>query len=798
MKLFKSLATLALLTLFVGDEVWGSPFATIEPCPSATSMSLTPITVSAQYQPVTTCQATIGCIKGKCSTIYGFTTFPYVSTVVPCAWDGTTTRTTTVTDVSQQLIASTHIETLTKTKTLPATHQLNWMDLFKGQRADTSTTTLYQTVTRQAMAPFNAIGPLAIPDWNGSGLCEKCTDDDGALSQLLLVTECRSGTMISGKEYEKCVEWYETLLRQPPDSVTTGALCSSAGFIPHAGFHTWTFPQSVPPTTVTTTATVTLTISGRPTISIQPTIRVIPGKSWDAEVTKSFSRPTTFNFQLYVTKVLVFEALPATHTAGYPHAISVPSGTHGNGGSDWWPLPTEGSGWFSSTNGQAWEDWTPTGPSTTPAMTSSSMTSSRVTSSSLTSLNVVGHYNNSVDRHNNKNDHDSAHWYCSGDSNCGDPNSCCYYELFEHDVGFVDHYHGPLDWYDDKDNYCSTHWDGSRNGDRRNPNPCYYYFLCTSEFKLYDGVYGHFNLQNKLVFDHGIIDYFAVDYEFYCPHDIDDYSIIPEIYNFSGLDFDSVHGELFDFFDFATIDHVIGGHGGGNAGGRGALVKGSIEVSGGETLSLIAGGAGAVAVAGQSNYGSGGTASEGGGGGGGASALYLSNNLLAVAGGGGGQGNPISSTGQAPPSINYSNSEDTSDAGTPGVTRYIESLDGGTVATSEGGRPGSLTGPGAGGMTSGYNTGKQNGNSGNGHDGGNGIPDLYPPAKGSPAGGSGGGGGGYWGGGSGANLYYTYTTTTQVMPAGGGGGSSYVDATVSDGSESLSTETEGSIVVVFS
>lgn len=63
---------------------------------------------------------------------------------------------------------------------------------------------------------------------------------------------------------------------------------------------------------------------------------------------------------------------------------------------------------------------------------------------------------------------------------------------------------------------------------------------------------------------------------------------------------------------------------------------------------------------------------------------------------------------------------------------------------------------------------------------------------------SGGGGGGYWGGGSGANLYYTYTTTTQVMPAGGGGGSSYVDATVSDGSESLSTETEGSIVVVFS
>lgn len=243
---------------------------------------------------------------------------------------------------------------------------------------------------------------------------------------------------------------------------------------------------------------------------------------------------------------------------------------------------------------------------------------------------------------------------------------------------------------------------------------------------------------------------------------------------------------------------VIGGHGGGNAGGRGALVKGSIEVSGGETLSLIAGGAGAVAVAGQSNYGSGGTASEGGGGGGGASALYLSNNLLAVAGGGGGQGNPISSTGQAPPSINYSNSEDTSDAGTPGVTRYIESLDGGTVATSEGGRPGSLTGPGAGGMTSGYNTGKQNGNSGNGHDGGNGIPDLYPPAKGSPAGGSGGGGGGYWGGGSGANLYYTYTTTTQVMPAGGGGGSSYVDATVSDGSESLSTETEGSIVVVFS
>ncbi|KAK5203382.1 hypothetical protein LTR47_009606 [Exophiala xenobiotica] len=353
MKWSDSLAMKAASAVLAAGGVLANPLTTIDPCPSATTISFAPITVTAQFQPVSTCVPTTACVKGKCSTTYPFTTYPYVSTVVPYAWNGTTTQVTTVTDVAQPFRVSEYLETLTQITAAPTpnTHHRAW---FKANKKESTaeSTTVYETVTRRAMAPFNKIGPLPIPGWEGSGLCEECEH-----SQLLDVIECRSG-INAGKAYRRCVQWDETLMEMPTQSstVTTQALCSSQGTIPHAGVYTWTFPQNASPVTVTAPpATVTVTVNNRPSISVAPQrVQVIPGQQWNAYVTKSYAGPTTFNFNVYITKVIVLDVPYFTRPASSTRQVSVPTGTSQNNANNLWPLP-EGNPYYA--NSQAWDDW---------------------------------------------------------------------------------------------------------------------------------------------------------------------------------------------------------------------------------------------------------------------------------------------------------------------------------------------------------------------------------------------------------------------------------------------------------
>lgn len=321
MQLPSSVAKTAALALLMADVVLGGALTTVDPCPGATSTTHAPITVTSQYQPVSTCAPTTACVKGKCSTLYEFTTYPYVSTVVPCAWNGTTTQTTTVTDVAHPFRVSEHFETLTTITTAPSTEKHAWVSWFKSKKPEPELTTIYETVTRRAIAPFRECGPLAIPGWEGSGLCTKCEkQEDGSRSQLLDVVECRYGASGSGQQYEKCVEWYETWIERPAptSSITATALCSSHGKIPKAGTYTWTFPQKAPAVTITAPArTVTVTVHGSKAVSIDPKhVYTIPGQPWNAYVTKSFSDATTFNFNVYITKVIIFTIPHVTQPAG--------------------------------------------------------------------------------------------------------------------------------------------------------------------------------------------------------------------------------------------------------------------------------------------------------------------------------------------------------------------------------------------------------------------------------------------------------------------------------------------------
>ncbi|KAK4938228.1 hypothetical protein LTR10_021301 [Elasticomyces elasticus] len=353
----------AALALLAADAAFANVLTTIDPCPSATGLAIAPITVTSQYQAVSTCQPTSACVKGKCSTAYPFTTYPYVSTVVPYAWNGTTTQSTTVTDVSQPFRVSEHHETLTQVTAAPTLDKRNlfgWGD-FKKEAVES--VTVYETVTRRAMAPFKECGRLAIPGWEGSGLCEQC---ESSGSQLLDVVECRFGTDASGDEYQSCSEWYETYYERVAPTTTVQAQCSSKGNVPSAGVYTWTFPQPAAPVTVTAPpTTVTVYVEEKPSVTVIPEeIQVVYGESWNAYVTKTFAAATIFDFEIYITQPIVYAPWPATLAAPTTATVAVPTGSSASKGS--WPLPEQNEGgdaYYGATT--VWADWVPASASGT-------------------------------------------------------------------------------------------------------------------------------------------------------------------------------------------------------------------------------------------------------------------------------------------------------------------------------------------------------------------------------------------------------------------------------------------------
>lgn len=202
------------------------------------------------------------------------------------------------------------------------------------------------------------------------------------------------------------------------------------------------------------------------------------------------------------------------------------------------------------------------------------------------------------------------------------------------------------------------------------------------------------------------------------------------------------------------------GAGYAGSGGSGALVKGTIAVTPGQTLTIVVGGGGRLSVTAASAGGYGGGGASGGaygGSGGGYSGIFSSAtlsqaNALAIAGGGAGGGYYYQTT--------Y--------GGAGGAT--TGSAGGNVTTTYTGGGGGTVSAGGAGGRFN--NTVR--GSAGTALTGGGGA--VY-------AVGGGGGGGGYYGGGGG----YGAAATSAYYSSGGGGGSSYL------GSMTTTTNTAGTI-----
>ena len=281
--------------------------ATIHPCHlSLQSISLEPVYVTTQLQQISTCTQKSICVRHRCSTGIEFVTFAFVSTTIPCAWNGTTASTLIVTRTDQPVVLSEAHRTLTRE---PTTHSPYWLRLpleWRHNHHDNSDVT---TVLRRALAPYKEIGSFAIPGWSGSGLCDSCVSEhDIAQKQRVVVLEC----FVSPRR-RRCLRWIETWISYPTSPMTTiyEATISTEKTVSNRGTYVWALPQTVPAAVITApvkTAMTALPQGGFEPATISDGIYSFSPLVWKAHVTRSCTGPTTFTITIYVTKTITFTA----------------------------------------------------------------------------------------------------------------------------------------------------------------------------------------------------------------------------------------------------------------------------------------------------------------------------------------------------------------------------------------------------------------------------------------------------------------------------------------------------------
>lgn len=277
-----------------------SALTIVTPCP-AVSSSKGPqaITVTSQYQPISTCEAHVACVKKRCRTEYSYSTWDFVSTVIPCPFNSPS-PVTTVTKTDQSVLVSRASKTITNTEVTTSIVTKKW----RAPATVTSTATSYTTIVKEWSASYKNIGPLAIPDYPGCGICKSCVGPKGEKIQHLDLLECIQkpiGPVICHKVPEIWV-FDDT----PTTSTTASAVCSTRTSVPSAGTYIFRFPQRCPAATVLVPArTITKGSKGDVT-TVPATKTVIPGKEWTATITRSCTRPTIIEFHIVVTKVIIF------------------------------------------------------------------------------------------------------------------------------------------------------------------------------------------------------------------------------------------------------------------------------------------------------------------------------------------------------------------------------------------------------------------------------------------------------------------------------------------------------------
>jgi hypothetical protein len=247
--------------------------ATVTPCPQCPSSIMpAPITVTAQYQPVSTCSPTTTCSGGQCQLEPSCSTYDFVSTTVPCLGGASSTLITE----TDQILEIAHVSTvLTEYSPCTTTQPARYLNATTSSPSNvTCTSTTYETLIVDLSAPYDECGPLAFPgDWQGSGLCTACVPNPNTTIQVVDVHKCLNG---------KCTDYLETWISIKP---TPTASSTSTGFSSQvsasSGLNTIpvtaTFSPSGNPAytaPVTTTFTVTTSVPSEQVIEFVITVTI--------------------------------------------------------------------------------------------------------------------------------------------------------------------------------------------------------------------------------------------------------------------------------------------------------------------------------------------------------------------------------------------------------------------------------------------------------------------------------------------------------------------------------------------
>lgn len=278
------------------------PLATIYPCPSCPSSAAPPaITVTAQYQPVSTCAPhTISAtsygselykVEPSCSAAY-----PWISTIIPCAKGSSTTITKVDQTVEVSYVSTVLTSEISYTTAAPAYNGTG----YGYSNVTTYTSTKLTTMVVDINCPYNELGPMAIPGYGGSGLCTTCAEDkDGSKSQAVTVTKCLDKVCSTYAE-----TWVST---KPTPTSVSSAVYSTETYLPSAGEYTipvttvctGSSPEFTKP--VTKTFTITTSVSEAQTIHVTKTL-TITYKGKPAPTAPCSSSKLTLSTSTYCTK----------------------------------------------------------------------------------------------------------------------------------------------------------------------------------------------------------------------------------------------------------------------------------------------------------------------------------------------------------------------------------------------------------------------------------------------------------------------------------------------------------------
>ena len=260
--------------------------ATITPCPKC-PRSIMPalITVTAQLQPVSTCTPRRTCSNTHCQLEPSCSTFDWISTTIPCLGGATSTLITR----TDQIVELRHVSTVLTSYAPCATPAPSLHGtLFNGTSFNgtsfngtipknnkaSCTSTTYQTMIVDISAPFNECGPLALANWDGSGLCKICVPDPDTKSQVVEVHKCLDKT---------CSDYAETWvsIKQTQTASSSTAVGFSSKCSASSGLNTIpvtaTFSPSGDPAytaPVTTAFSITTSVSNAQIIDVTTTVTI--------------------------------------------------------------------------------------------------------------------------------------------------------------------------------------------------------------------------------------------------------------------------------------------------------------------------------------------------------------------------------------------------------------------------------------------------------------------------------------------------------------------------------------------